>query len=275
MRDVSFSVIAGDNDIVSLSHGLELKNGYLVDGANGARHFVKPIARPALCLLRNPSKFMYWLQRTDWLTINQQYELVKFMDDIGCLRVKRSLIGRLMIWARRLIYRLYGMEARPNARRFKTGFVGICKAVGNGVMPLLVLLAVAMFGAYGANFPVAKLILVHAFMLVTVYVSTVVHESVHWILASPYSNASQMLVRGLRIGLLHKPLPKSIELKSAIYGPLSGLLAAVLMALLVNVSFDSAVYSAPAAAVGIVHLMSWLPSYGDGQTLRRIGKQNA
>ena len=189
------------------------------------------------------------------------------MDSIGGLNVRRTIFGSTVIWFKRCSYYLRGLSPATNARRFPEGSLGVWKAVGYGTFPLCVLVAVATVGAYGANVPVDRFVLVHAVFLLSLFLSVVVHELTHLKLAYPHSWHSQALVRGLRIGLLHQPLPRCLELRSAVLGPLSGLATAIVLAGLMWLAGATQTWVVAAGAVGPVHLLSWLPGYGDGQTI--------
>lgn len=254
-------------DIIWLDNMLKLEDNFLVDSATGARHLVAPQAVPALLDLVRPVRLDDWLAVNRHITQEQKLQLMTFLDSIAGVVVSRSWRGTLEMWVKRLIYRIYGVPLSWNSRRYSPGS-GVLIAVAKAMYPLVLLVTLSLVGVYGTGaFDLVRAIGMSLIFLTLIYVSTVVHEYVHWWIASGQGAESCYVVRGLRIGLLHTPLPGWADRRSAILGPAAGSLCVVGLAGVLAFYNYSVAIVAIGATLAVFHLLSWLPMYGDGEVL--------
>lgn len=262
-------------DIVWLDSMLKLEDSFLVDSATGARHQVSTEALPAVLDLVRPVRLDDWLAVNKHLSLQQKAQLMNFLDTIAGVGLKRSWMGALGIWAKRIAYRVYWVPLRWNGRRYSSG-KGLLFVVAKAMSPLVVLISLTLLGVYGTGaFDLAQVTSTSLIYLVVIYASTVAHEYVHWWVADRQGAKNCYVVRGLRIGLLHTPLPVWADRQSAIFGPVAGALSAIGLAGALTIYNFSAAIVAIGAVLTVFHLLSWLPMYGDGEVIWRIRTKNA
>lgn len=255
------------SDVVWLSNMLNLESNYLVDSATGARHQAASQALPALLDLVRPVRLDDWLAVNKHLSLQQKAQLMTFLDSIAGVGLRRSWLGTLGIWVKRIAYRVSGVPLSWNSRRYSSSS-GLLVVVAKAMSPLVLLISLTLIGVYGTGaFDLAQAVGISLIYLAVIYGSTVAHEYVHWWLANRQGANSCYVVRGLRIGLLHTPLPERADKQSAILGPVAGALCAVVMASVLAASSFSAVIVGLGASLAMFHLLSWLPMYGDGAVI--------
>ena len=99
-------------------------------------------------------------------------------------------------------------------------------------------------------------------------VSVYLHELGHLIVIRASSVQAVLVQRGMRLGILHPPLPSRREFIAALTGPIMGLaFCAILGLVLWELSITG--FAIVALVVGGFHILSLLPGYGDGVSLFR------
>ncbi len=260
--------LLSESDFVSLSAGVKLKDTILTDRANGARHYVTKNARRPLRLLGVGMTLSSWLEASN-LTEFQAFEIIRFVNGIGCLQIQRSRLQGMRHLGRRAQLRLRGVQLQIPAKRYSATVLGVVNAVLRALRPILVAVLVSFGLAYGANMLTGSYIAGHLVLVGSLAVTTTLHEYVHLYIAQSQGANAQVVVRGLRIGVLHQPLSPVYEVLSALTGPLTGLVAAaVVMALTLAVN-PSMFVVLSAGIVCVFHCVSWLPEYGDGVALKK------
>jgi hypothetical protein len=248
-------------DCLSLAAGLSLTSGRLLDNATGARHPLHGPGQTAIDLLQAPIPVERWLVRlTDaGASPAQVAELIGFLDGIGGLRIKRSLRRRLAHFWNLISWSGAGYRATYTARRYRVTPIGLFVGCTRAALPVLLLIPAAAFLLYGAGVDdIAGWALAAAFAF---WASIVMHEGAHS-LPLLGSGRPVLLQRGMRLGLLHRPVPAGRDRLSALAGPAAGIATALLIA--PNII---------GWVTGAFHLLSLLPDFGDGRSLlaRRRG----
>lgn len=258
-----------EGDVVSLSPSLHVESYYLYDLTNGARHKLIDKSLVALRLLEYP------IRASDWLTemyeneilSDQISEMIIFLNSIGALNIKRTLISDIRSACMRFGYRLYGIRMVSFAKRRRSGFAGLNISILNAMVPVIILVLVTSILEYGAGFKDQIYINGNIIFVICLWLSTAAHEYVHIRLSITNTVHPVVLQRGLRIGILHRPLSDSRGLVSALGGPLAGFLVALFIGAIVAIVGNQIVTASFALSVALFHLVSWLPVYGDGQAL--------
>lgn len=261
-----------ESDTLSLSTGLRVQNNMLIDNANGARHLLHPKASSVVAVLQSPIRYSEWclVIRKYALKDNELFEIISFLDSIGGLRVERSKVVAFGILIRRCAFRIRGIKLPNPAHRFSSTPKSLLTALFLASFPLL--LIVLALCALSLGLPEYKTVIGgNVITLFTVLFSTYIHEFVHIAIAN--SSSAVVLQRGLRLGVLHAELSRSRELLSAILGPLAGILAAGLIGqFFALLNMDNMQWFA--YIVMLFHVVSWLPTYGDGMAvLKNVRRQ--
>jgi len=194
-------------------------------------------------------------------------ETLGFLNKIGALLVKRSKnssLRALIIYIRDIIFGV--RHATLTWRRpFNILFLAVGVARASWLVLLLVPLSLMLFAVSGlATFTrILELGLVFDVLFVT---SMTLHELAHGIIIRRTTNRVVVMQAGMRIGLVHIALPQKIEVVSALAGPLAGFMLAGLVGVLFSLESE-VVMAIVAFMVAITHIASFLPGYGDGDTL--------
>lgn len=270
----TFLITAGllvESDVVSLSPSLKIEDCLLVDRSNDAKHRVSSVAQVAILHINRQVKVADWMNEMSKLGISsrQQSEIITFLNAIGGMQVRRSVGSILRISILRLLCRLKGLTIQNSAKRKPGNVVGVSYVVLHAMTP--VLLAVLFTGVvqYGANMSREMYLYNNLTFVATLWLSTCIHEFMHILIASKETRNVDVIQKSIRIGVLHKQLSNRNDIASAVIGPLSGLVSSFFMAGILFYIFNLHVPAVVASAVGLFHTISWLPIYGDGQTILR------
>lgn len=275
MGDLGYRAgLIAETDYIGLSPGLIYEGKYLYDRANGARHKLSRVASTVVMQLVEPiswSEFKLRVRRK-YLASETIRKIFNFLDSIGGLVVSRnwfSHLSNIYYWINMM---LHGLVLDKPARRYKVSLRGGISAVRLAMRSVVILMVAAAVFGYGANISIRSLVIAIALFYFVLLSSTVIHELVHLHIYMSNRRPSDKLYqpvflqRGLRIGLIHSAMASNYELKSAIAGPLSGLVFAGLFAGLSAFSISWFAWMI-AVSVAIFHLVSWLPMYGDGKII--------
>ena len=258
-----------EGDVLSLSPGLGLTRYTLTDTANGARHKLSRGAYHVLDLLRYPISIELWMQSSAVQKLGKKraVQLLVQIDGLSGLTVSRLKIRSITLMHKRLLLATRGIPLAHNLDRQKASAASLAKQIHKSsrilvfsLLPLGVLL-------YGANMPVRSFLIAQSLFLVAIAVTTFIHEYTHWILLGSDRRNAVFVRRGLRLGLLHRTQTRSNELRSALLGPLLGLLSGVAGACVITLLGGETQLALTSLVVGSFHIASWLPAYGDGKTL--------
>lgn len=260
-----------ESDVLSLSAGLRINGKVLADDATGRHHVMEPRAAELISLLAKGVQGDVWLKKAQDLKINgvEFNEILTFLNDIAGLAVRRGKIFDTKRYQYRLRVVLYRLPTRARSLRGRADFFGIIQAVLFASLPVIMASLLVGILAYGTGLlEVDTISLLFVQFNVTVIVSLSLHEYIHSRFAD--SQRHRVLIRrGLRIGILHKPLSPRTELMSSLLGPISGGLLCYAIAFCA-----AAVVGFQAMLIGYVcmafHFSSWLPFYGDGKQLIKL-----
>lgn len=255
-----------ESDYISLSTSLKLENYNLHDSVVKADHKIHPDAMVALERLRQGCAVNEWLKFCfkNGLSNENAEEILLFLNSIGGLRLKRSLVGHMKhaLHAARLL--LWGIKPLSMARRYPVSLLNLSAALWRAMTLLVCAVIFVAVLAYGANMAPEFIMKTGLFFIAAIYISTLAHEAMHARVIGKNASSMMILQRGLRIGILHRSLPFKVELYSAITGPLAGAATAALTGVLSNLLWPNSGMLAIGLLVAGMHILSWLPGYGDG-----------
>lgn len=259
-----------EGDVVSLSPSLSIENNHLSDNATGSKHILHPKATTALQLLEKPISAIDWTTATKEIGLlpSELTQLFWFLNDIGGWEINRDYSNTLKKWWKRASMQLLGLRTQTYARRKKASLRNIAIMVIRSCLPIAFLSIVMLGLLYGANFPLNNFATMLVSFFVILITSTILHEYAHLVLSNNYKSAV-ILQRGLRLGILHSHQDKQREIASSLFGPIVGILTAIFIGLILSVVGEAEYIFKIGCLVAVFQLTSWLPIYGDGQTIKR------
>ncbi len=256
-------------DYISLSDSLYIENNYLIDSANNAKHELSSKAQFAVINLINKVSVDKWLE-TVKLSDEEKVELLTFLNNIGALDIERSIIQTKRIFTYKLKLILFGIRPSSNTIRLKAGFYNLILLILRSMTSLILGIIFTSVILYGAGLSAGFLGLIISTFILLVFVSTVIHEGAHVLIARLHKSNPYLLQKGLRIGVLHGNIGNRLEFYSAILSPLAGLVSSVVIGYLTYFVIGNVNIIYLSYLVGSFHLFSLLPTYGDGKTILNL-----
>jgi len=257
---------------VSLSRDFCLHKNYLADTILGSRHSLSKQAYIALHLLTQPIEYTDWQQRSR-LTETEQSQLLALLNNIGGLVIQssksyRAYQKRINIVVRQL---WFGRLPASLSRRGPLGFQAIWGAswrASRGVFAGVLATLVLVFGSGIDGFSALTQLFLVGLSLVVI--SNFAHELAHaWVVRRAGAQGF-VLQAGLKLGVVHTTLSSSAELLSIWLGPISGITVAIGLTVVLTGMFQNTDYIIIGSVVSLLHLLSFLPWYGDGLSLWRL-----
>jgi hypothetical protein len=258
-----------DEDRLSLGPGLVVKSGALQDAVVGASHGLTDTGTAIMRFLAGGGNYAQLLQQAQHLGIKdlQLSELLGFLNTIGGLQVVRTNWRRasvLQAW-----YLLTGFRFAPLAHRYEVSLLTLGIAILRATTPVFLAIGVVSGLIWVAGFASCLQILQLAGMTSVIFFASILaHEGAHvWLLHHAHIQAN-ILQRGMHLGLIHAMPPRSVDILSSVSGPLAGALIGIIAAAY------SARQSMPLPSlinivISLLHIISLLPLYGDGQSLKQ------
>ena len=255
-------------DVVSLAPRLQVRQRMLFDHANGARHIISGKARDVLNVLGKGIEVSQWYAYSiaSGLTDSEWMELIDFLNSIGGIAIRRTRKAQVQIIVQRTRWRLQGVTLQSHASRFPATHRGIAIAVSQAMSQLAVLTIFVSMLSIIAGMP--SYALLSLFCISILWFTTIVHEYMHVVISKSSNHTPVIIVRGLRLGIVHHQLSRKRNILSALMGPLMGIVSAAILGL-IGWAIDAHVVAEASRVVCIFHAASWLPSYGDGQALSK------
>lgn len=263
-----YGYIAG-SDIVTLSADLSIKNDTLIDNTCGIKHLLNPVAASSVKFLLTKPMYEEWVSFMfrQGLKTSNIYEILEFLNNIGGLVVNRKIKSKLVRFIDSIKAVTIGAAIQSISERRSSNILGVIIASYKVSLPVLIIssMVALLFLASGLN-DINAWFFLPAF-LATVFISLVVHEYAHIYMLNTMDVRSLILTKGLRLGVVHKKLSQSKEMKVAIIGPIAGALSSLVVALAWSYVFQNKSLILIGLIVSAFHFTSWLPLYGDGKTL--------
>ncbi|MEI6477667.1 MAG: hypothetical protein WCO52_01645 [bacterium] len=264
---------AGDS--ISLSPGLRVEKGELVDDATLARHKLHVRAGKALVSLERISSVSEWLTDLDSYNISEKEsrQILLFLGTIGGISIRRSLTQQGEMFMRKASLLYLGAPPLQVAVRRSATIKGISSSVFQAML-LLWLVTPAMALLLSLVLPTAAIPWLLP-SLPVLFMGLVAHEYAHVIILRRYHPAICVLRRGMRLAILHPPLDMWVEAVTGLVGPLAGAGVSILTSMLVSRASALPGVLFAGQAIALLHLASLLPFYGDGRSLLTLFKRTA
>jgi hypothetical protein len=247
--------VLSEGDQLSLSRGLRIDRDGLEDDAAGASHKLHPKAQQAIKLLAAGVPAERWLTRSH-LSADEAAQILSFLNDIGGLSIKRSLLASARLALARLYSRTLGFRPAAHSRRFNPTLAGIATGTTFALAPLLMAIPTTGLLWLATGLPLGFVATTAMSATIALWLSVIAHEYAHRMPIAHHSQGTVLLQRGLHLGLLHSRLSARDNRISALSGPLAGAACALAIA---------------PGPVGYLlagfHLLSLTPLSGDGQAL--------
>lgn len=260
----SFGLVS-EGDIVSLSPGFDLRGNVLYDVATGANHTVATPALRSVELLASGRTVQDWIESNE-LDQSASLEILQFLDSIAGLSIKLTLVNTTRVRWYRLNLLVRGLPVAVNSKRYDPTLVSLVRMVGSATSQICIIILFGIILVYGANLSISLYLMTQTIFILSLIISTILHEATHWKITGREAEGA-FVRRGLRLGFLHGLISRELEVRSAFFGPLAGTLGAATVGFVVLLFRAPLAVIAPAWLVAAFHLLSWLPFYGDGQTL--------
>lgn len=260
-------------DYLTLSSGVRIAGTVLFDEVTGAHHRLREPAPILVQHLQSGVTLQEWLDICRLHNVGRPRAIgvLLSLNQIAGLYRKRSLTRIVPSTLRWLAIYRYGVVPQRLAKRYPGTYAGLLAAGSRATAPLAIVTFVACAALMLGGLPRGKSVGVMTFWLVVLIVSTMAHEWAHWTIARRHGSGC-FVRRGLRLGVLHAPLPDKEERLSALLGPLTGLVVTTIFCGLLaamKTPIDTIILL---SSIAVFHLCSWLPIYGDGRTLLRARK---
>jgi hypothetical protein len=150
LYEQTLGLVASD-DVVSLAPGLRLDgSSILLDEPANARHVLRDDAYQAVKMLYEPIEVGYW-QRQCGLTQTQAAELIRFLDSIAGLSVRRTFTASVRCLLLRLYMRLQGIRPVVAAVRYQGSYWAVVLAVLRATVPVAMMMLLVIGLGYGGG----------------------------------------------------------------------------------------------------------------------------
>lgn len=261
-----------ESDTVSLSPWLCVEGNKLIDSTVGVSHRLRPKAFQLVRALVDGSVFGDWrkLAVTQGAADAELAQLISGLNHIGGLQIKRTFRGWKQ-WFRCLVRTIwFGQLPRPQTVTTIASPTNIAVQTFLAMKWLFILAPTMITLLCGIGYDLGTAIFLVVCGLFCLWVSTLVHEIVHWIILGRQRKEAVFMRRGLRLGMLHKEQSVPRELTSAIAGPLSGVCISLMISLVVlRIGGQSELWFM-GLSCALFHALSLLPAYGDGATINKV-----
>lgn len=255
---------------MSLSIGLSVTGQHLADEVTQAKHRLHPQAAQAIRGLQRPTDAQQWCRAAlrAGLRPADVTDILTALNTIAGLRVHRTARGSWTVLLQRTFFVFQGRMPTPLARRYPANPAGVLRAVVQSELFFFAGVVAVGVLAYGASLPLALIVKVAVLSALSFSVSTYLHELTHVCILA--SGPAVCLQKGLHVGVLHSPVSPRREVSSALAGPAVGMLSALFICASFSVVVRARWPLLFGAAVGLLHMISLLPLYGDGKALRKV-----
>ena len=261
-----------ESDYVSLSPSFHVERGFLIDKVTGARHRLNYLAEASLRKLSKGVIFHRWVifMLDEQLSTSEITEIILFVNDVGGFYVDSCRRARAKLYFQRIKNRLLGFSCTVGVRNEPT-LAGLINAIWSPSQLLLISSGATALLLLASNLiaPTQVLTGLLSFNLL-VSTSLFMHEYFHMWCAKRNKVGSVIFHKGLRLGIIHKPLADKQELISSVGGVASGILSVWALAGVLSILLEPSIPVLIASVITTGHVFSLIPIYGDGRSLDRL-----
>jgi hypothetical protein len=259
-----------DGDHLTLTDRLNVQGQRLYDSTIGALHCVEPQGARLMQALQGGCSFasLHDISRKEGIDDLQLSSLLGFLNLTGGLARHRSARGQVQAVKRSALGVLAGVHYKPLYIRKKATHLSIAlQLLGASRWVLAPAAGTAALAAFGGLLRPSFAGSIFTIWATLFLVSTYLHELAHYYLLRKHRMPADIIRHGLRCGLLHRQLPASQEIATALAGPAVGVLLCLASAIWCTWS-NNPLAAFICGASALIHLLSLTPWYGDGLSLR-------
>lgn len=269
-------VISG-HDMVGLGYGYTIESMCLVDSIVGSRHQLdKKVILFMTSLAKRPISYsdIFHQLETSGINLESSKQMLETLNSIGALKVRRSYRGiaeRLLLITRAKILRI---NITPISRRSAANLTSISIALfkATSFLMMLWIFACSLILAIGVISPMY--FFTHSLgAYFILYLSLISHEYSHVLSLDSSSGKAAITQNRWRVGIIHAERSASIEISSAIIGPLVGAGFAIGLSFILFSIYHSKLWLSIGFIFAACHLLSLLPSFSDGWTILKTLKR--
>ena len=257
-----------ESDILSLSPSLVVLESMLYDQTVQIAHKLHGAGLPVVVILQRPTTYPELLQvaQEHCATASELHGLLGFLNKIGGLHRKRTREQQWLAWRITVQHLLLGVRYTPFCIRSSASSRSLMRSTLHATTPVLLAIGVVAALNWGAGFIPGRTALILAlFGQIVLLLSVLLHEYIHMIVLRRAGLAVDILQLGMHVGLIHTKAEPSVEVASALAGPLVAGGASILAAVALWMAMPTLAYIA--VVVGVLHIASLVPLYGDGASL--------
>jgi hypothetical protein len=246
-----------------------MQDGILYDTQLGAKHTVHPCGKHLAVALSAGTTWqrLRSISEEQHITPGQLHDLLGALNTLGALQRTRTFTQLLRARGTEAHHLLYGIRYAPLTWRSTASAHTLATAVCRATWPLGAITIGVCCLAIGSGLATGGTVVSLASLGLSLsWLSLFVHEIAHVQLIKLRIQSPIILQRGLRIGIVHAPLGRPLEVTTALTGPACGIACCWLASLPYTLTGHRAT-AWLCIGVGLFHLGSLLPSYGDGATL--------
>lgn len=258
-----------ESDVLSLSDGFAIEARHLVDEWLSVSHDLSRQGLQMLSYLKDPIEHATWKSFGNELAVDRQQltQLISLLNQIGGLIIRRTL--RISNFLELLRWVAVGQIFSPIGHRWKAHARAITQATILACRSLLVAWLILGVIIYGSGIVDVSSFVGYSLVAgLYIFLSTVAHELAHWITLRGHAECV-VFQQGWRLGIIHQRVSYKTNVRSSLSGPAAGVVVTMLL------TFATAQFILPIIAlvigglVGLAHISSLLPSFGDGWSLYR------
>lgn len=274
MIDQSSLVLGGD--YISLSQTVTLHKNYIYDNVLDTKYYLLPNVKDLIVQLNylTPYELLYEYARSHDLKDYEISNLVNQLNNLGILEIKKSVKSFKIHTSHTLRNLILGKFPTLLVERNTVTISNLSLIILKCMIPLIFCIFALDALSTLTNISSSITILSSLFFIVLVFISTLIHEWAHSLIITVAKGKQILIRRGLRLGVMHKPLLPKIEILSALLGPCLGALICIITGLVfnfihplkINHSLNSS-FLHISMFVAALQMISLLPAYGDGKSI--------
>lgn len=265
---VHFCPLLLDKDLLLLAPGFLLQNFQLVDTVVGAKHRLAPPAHFFIAKLVQGVHYNDLARLANQHSLDESLlrDLLGFLNRIGGLLIKRSWVAHLQALRLRCLHLPMGIRYAPLTYRRNVQKRYVALGVLRATTPVILATGVVASLSMVAGLVSPSIVLCLGLGWLTIFtVSIFAHEQGHIWALKRHSVQIHVVQSGMHLGVIHTRPASKVEIISSLAGPCAGILSCIIAAAIFQ---ESQWITVTALAVAFCHLISLLPFYGDGRSIR-------
>ncbi len=261
-----------DSDKLSIKECFVVEDSLLHDLPAGVAHHINQPGRQIVYALQQGNTFgeLRSLASEFGIGDSQLHDMLGFLNLAGALKRKRRLLERIVVLRHTVLQLLLGLRYAPLSWRKSFSAATLLLAILRASWILLLAIVCVCAEIVIGNLLPISTVITFGLTGITVFVcSMYVHELAHAFVIKMQGVEPSILQRGMRLGIIHQQLTPQVELQSSLVGPLCGVGFCMAIGCMLLTTTDNGLLALLAIIIASFHMLSLLPWYGDGQSLRK------